>query len=168
MGQPGRRGGQRPERVAAHREGGFLTRPRLFGRRPHTPETAPAAPGLQAAALYAGAFSSVLSAGAGRPSRRAEGITGSVGGGQRCGGYGRNVRRGAQAPTEGAEVSGRAGGGARGGVCPALERDIRCPRSGGMVDRFPGASCEMNRLSCVRVSSRSPCNPCSPDRKSVV
>src|SRR5271157_2609027 len=139
MGHAGRRGGECPAPDAAHGDRLFLLGARVSGGRCPTTETAHGAAGLQAAALYAGAFSPVLSGRLGRASRRTEEAAGLAGRGQRCSGFGQPAARGAEAATEGAQVSGRSGGGEGGAGRPVLEGNLRRGGAGGVVDGFPGA-----------------------------
>ena len=57
----------------------------------------------------------------------------------------RLLRGRAQAPAEGTQVSRRPGGRAGRGVRPRLERNLRCPGPGGLVDGFPGAPGDTNK-----------------------
>src|ERR1019366_10804781 len=106
MGQAGRRGDECAAPVAAHGDRLFLLGARVFGGRCPTPETAPRAAGIQAAALYAGTFSPVLFGRLGRASRRTEEAAGWAGGGQRRGGFRQAAAPGAEAATDGAQGSG--------------------------------------------------------------
>src|ERR1019366_10492273 len=107
--QAGWRGGECAAPAAAHGDCLFLLGARVPGGRCPTPEAALRAAGLQAVALYAGAFSTVLSGRVGRAPRRAEEAAGLAGRGQRCSGFGQPAARGAEAATEGSQGSGGPG-----------------------------------------------------------
>src|SRR5580765_7900414 len=139
MGREDRGASERPARVAALDRRVLLAGAQGSGGRRLTAETAPAEAGLEAAALYAGAFSSLLSGGLGRASRRAQDVAGLPRRGQRCGGLCQAASRRAQATAEGTQVSRRPCGRASGGVRALLEGNLRCPGPGGVVDGFPGA-----------------------------